>query len=114
MATPEECRAAVAGLGGLLAGARADGHAPDLPDREIGVHLTDLDLRLRTTLRGGVVAEIRDALPGEAAAHITVSCPSELLLQLCDGTTSFLTAWLTGRLSVDAGWRDVVALRKLL
>lgn len=93
-------------------GARALGDS--LPEsRILALHVTDLEADFWTELRGGRMGEINHGPPQEA--HIRIRAHSDDFVDMVDGTAGGLfSAYLGGRLRVDASVSDLLRLRKLL
>ena len=85
-----------------------------LPEgRVLALHVNDLDADFWTELRQGRLGEVHDGLPPEA--HIRIRADSDDFIQMVDGTAGGLfSAYLGGRLRVDASLSDLLRLRKLL
>ena len=101
----------IARLEGSDQGARS--LAETLPEaRTLTVHVTDLDARYWTELRDGRMSELREGTPERS--DITVRAPSDVLVELIDGEGSLFSAYLSGRIRIDASMSDLLRLRKLL
>ena len=85
-------------------------------DRSLSCRLTDLDRLVQGRLAGGKVGELT-VVPWDASApkaDIRLTMSSDDLVALTDGRLSFGPAWASGRVKLDAGFRDLLRLRKLL
>ena len=85
-------------------------------DRSLSCRLTDLEQVVRARLAEGKVRDVTvvaesDSLP---PADIRLTMTSDDLVALTDGRLSFAPAWASGRLRFEAGFRDLLQLRKLL
>ncbi|MFJ2115454.1 MULTISPECIES: SCP2 sterol-binding domain-containing protein [unclassified Streptomyces] len=115
MATKEECRGALDRLSGKLA--RTDGTARTAAgfDRSLSCHITDLDLTFTGRLVDGRI-EVTDTVAGPppAKAEIRLAMTGDDLVALVDGGLNFARAWSSGRVRLEAGFRDLLRLRSLL
>ena len=112
MATMEQCMSALQGiLGDLAANPAAAGM-----DRSLSCRFPDLGQVATGRLRDGAVHDLRSEPDGPSVpkADIRFTMNSEDLLALTDGRLSFGPAWASGRIKLDAGFRDLLRLRKLL
>ncbi|MFJ5229203.1 SCP2 sterol-binding domain-containing protein [Kitasatospora sp. NPDC088391] len=115
MASIEECHRALEQLSRNLATAGGDVRKAAELDRSLSCHLTDLDLTFTGRLTAGRLADIADHPgPPAAKADIRLTTTGDDLVALVDGRLPFPTAWATGRLKLDAGFRDLLRLRTLL
>lgn len=115
MKTIEECRSALDRLAANLA--RADDgvrHAAGL-DRSLSCRITDLDTTFVGRLAGSRLEGVR-AVRGTPAnrADIRLAMTGDDLVALVDGRLNFAKAWGSGRVSLHAGFRDLLRLRSLL
>lgn len=85
-----------------------------LPDPKVlALDVTDVGATYWTDLRGGRMGPLREGAPDGADIRITAS--SDDLIELLDGKAGGpLSAYLTGRLRVEAALSDLLRLRKLL
>lgn len=115
MKTIEECRSALDRLAARLD--RADDRVRGAArlDRSLSCRLTDLDTTFVGRLSGSRLEGIR-AVPGTPTkrADIRLVMTGDDLVDLVDGRLHFATAWRTGRVSLHAGFRDLLRLRSLL
>ena len=87
--------------------------ADTLPEpRVLTVHVTDLPADFWTVLEAGKMGPLREGEPEEA--DIRIRAPSDTLLDLIDGRGSLFSAYLAGRVRIDASMSDLLRLRKLL
>jgi predicted lipid carrier protein YhbT len=83
-----------------------------LPDRRVlSVRVTDLDAEWWTELAGGRMGDLRRGSPDHA--DITIRAGSDDLVSLIDGRGSLFSAYLAGRIRVEASFSDLLRLRKL-
>jgi hypothetical protein len=115
MATMEECRSALDKLSDNLAGAHGEVRTAAGFDRSLSCHITDLDLTFRGELVGGRI-EVADTVPGPPpdVAQIGLAMTGDDLVALVDGELNFARAWASGRVKLDASFRDLLRLRSLL
>ncbi|MFF3752843.1 SCP2 sterol-binding domain-containing protein [Streptomyces sp. NPDC002018] len=115
MATMEECRGALDKLSDDLA--RTDGkvHTAAGLDRSLSCHITDLDLTFTGRLVDGriVVADTVQGPPPQKA-QIALAMAGDDLVALVEGELNFARAWGSGRVRLEAGFRDLLRLRSLL
>jgi hypothetical protein len=107
-----ECRKAVDELGARLA------HADDriraqAEDRTVSCRITDLDITFRGRLVGGELVDVTDAISSDPA-QIRLTMSSDDLVDLVAGRLSFPHAWATGRIRLDASFRDLLRLRSFM
>ncbi|MGW6691408.1 SCP2 sterol-binding domain-containing protein [Streptomyces sp. NPDC054961] len=115
MATIEECRAALDQLSGNLARADGDVRGAAALDRSLSCHITDLDQTFTGRLDGGRIRV--DAVspgPPRAKAEIRLAMTGDDLLALVSGELKFAKAWASGRVRLEAGFRDLLKLKSLL
>ncbi|MEV6385054.1 SCP2 sterol-binding domain-containing protein [Streptomyces sp. NPDC051773] len=115
MATIDECRAALEKLSDTMAGADGQVREATALDRSVSCHITDLDVTFVGRMRDGRI-EVRDTLQGPPAekAQIRLAMTGDDLVALVDGDLNFAKAWGSGRVKLEAGFRDLLQLRKLL
>jgi hypothetical protein len=112
VATIEQCIKALEGILGDLARNPA---AAGL-DRRPSCRLTDLDQVVLGRLSAGAVRDLHAVPDGPAVprADIRLTMTSDDLVALTEGDLNFGSAWMSGRVKLEAGLRDVLRLRKLL
>lgn len=112
MASLRECRKALDDLGSHLAQAddKIRSHADD---RTVSCRLTDLDVTFRGRLSGGELVDLTDVISSEPA-QIRLTMSSDDLVDLVAGRLSFPHAWATGRIRLDASFRDLLRLRTFI
>ncbi|MFJ8667023.1 SCP2 sterol-binding domain-containing protein [Streptomyces sp. NPDC093600] len=115
MATMTECRSALDKLSDNLT--RADGEVRGAAalDRTLSCHITDLDTTFTGRLEGGRI-EVHDTVEGPppAKAQIRLAMTGDDLVAMVDGELNFAKAWASGRVRLEAGFRDLLRLRSLL
>jgi hypothetical protein len=115
MASVEECRAALAKLAASMSGAD-DETKRNMLDRTVSCYISDLDVTFTGRLASGQLVDITehpDGPPGDKA-QIGLAMTSDDLVALTDGKLPFVSAWLSGRVKVDASFRDLLRLRSLM
>ncbi|MYZ34691.1 MULTISPECIES: sterol-binding protein [unclassified Streptomyces] len=115
MATTEECRSALEKLSDNLARANREVRTAAGLDRSLSCHITDLDLTFTGRLVDGRI-EVADTVQGPPPqkAEIGLAMAGDDLVALVDGELNFARAWGSGRVRLDAGFRDLLRLRTLL
>ncbi|MFI1396417.1 SCP2 sterol-binding domain-containing protein [Streptomyces sp. NPDC020681] len=115
MATMEECRSALKKLSDNLAGAEGDVRSAAALDRSLSCHIRDLDITFTGRLEGGRI-EVADTLEGppREKAQIRLAMTGDDLVAMVDGELNFAKAWASGRVRLEAGFRDLLRLRTLL
>ncbi|MFF8609474.1 SCP2 sterol-binding domain-containing protein [Streptomyces sp. NPDC015346] len=115
MATIEECRSALDKLSDNLTRADGEVRSATALDRTLSCHLTDLDTTFTGLLAGGRI-EVRDTVVGPPPdkAQIRLSMTGDDLVAMVNGELNFAKAWASGRVRLEAGFRDLLRLRSLL
>lgn len=115
MATTEECRSALDRLSDNLAQADGDVRGAAALDRSLSCHITDLDLTFTGRLDDGRIV-VLDTLPGPPLdkAQIRLAMKSDDLVAMVNGELNFAKAWASGRVRLEAAFRDLLRLRTLL
>ncbi|MFF3036231.1 SCP2 sterol-binding domain-containing protein [Streptomyces rubiginosohelvolus] len=115
MATMAECRSALDRLSDNLAAAEGDVRSAAALDRSLSCHIKDLDVTFTGRLADGRirVADTVEGPPGEKA-EIRLAMTGDDLVALVDGDLNFAKAWASGRVRLEAGFRDLLKLRSLL
>jgi hypothetical protein len=114
MATAEECREAFIKLTGRLSELDPKDRDAFFSGRSFSCHVSDLNLTFVTRFGPNGAEPVREAAPGEPPADVRLTAASPVVLELADDVGAFPRAWLTGRVKVQAGMRDLLRLRKLL
>jgi hypothetical protein len=92
-------------------GSRSLGRA--LPERRVlSLRVPDLDRDYWTELEDGRLGDLQQGQAEEA--HIRVTAGSDELVDLVEGNGSIFSAYLAGRVRLDASLSDLLRLRKLL
>ncbi|MFD4144503.1 MULTISPECIES: SCP2 sterol-binding domain-containing protein [unclassified Streptomyces] len=115
MATTQECRSALDKLSDNLAKADGDVRGAAALDRSLSCHITDLDITFTGRLGAGRI-EVLDTLAGAPRdkAQIRLAMTGDDLVAMVDGELNFAKAWASGRVRLEAGFRDLLRLRTLL
>jgi hypothetical protein len=116
MATMEECRSALDRLSDNLTRSGHDGVRGAAGfDRSLSCHVTDLDTTFTGRLTDGRIT-VGDTRPGppRERAQIRLAMTGDDLVAMVDGDLNFAKAWASGRVRLEAGFRDLLHLRKLL
>ncbi|MEV6650752.1 SCP2 sterol-binding domain-containing protein [Streptomyces sp. NPDC051219] len=115
MATIEECRGALDTLSDNLAKADGDVRSAAALDRSLSCHITDLDTTFTGRLAEGRI-HVVDTLPGppREKAQIRLVMTGDDLVAMVGGDLNFARAWASGRVRLEAGFRDLLKLRTLL
>jgi hypothetical protein len=111
MATVEQCRKALEAIAATLAADPEAASRVNL-DRSLACHIKDLDAYFHGRLTGGTIVGLTDGDDPRAQIRLTVG--GDDLLALVAGKLHFASAWASGRISVKAGFTDLLKLRKLL
>jgi predicted lipid carrier protein YhbT len=114
VATKGEVEAKLRELIARLAGAEnAQGSlARSLPETKIiAVHIVDLDMNYWTEMQAGRMDGLHEGIPGRA--DIRIGVPSDELVAMVDGKASLFSAFLSGKVKIDASLSDMLRLRKL-
>ncbi|MET9662827.1 SCP2 sterol-binding domain-containing protein [Streptomyces sp. NPDC006510] len=115
MVTMAECRSALDRLSDNLAGADGDVRSAAALDRSLSCHIKDLDITFTGRLADGriQVLDTADGPPREKA-EIRLAMTGDDLVAMVDGELNFAKAWGSGRVRLEAGFRDLLRLRSLL
>ncbi|MBD0709364.1 MULTISPECIES: SCP2 sterol-binding domain-containing protein [unclassified Streptomyces] len=115
MATITECRGALDRLSDTLARADGDVRGAAALDRTLSCHVTDLDTTFTGRLRGGRI-EVDSTVEGPppTKAQIRLAMTGDDLVAMVGGELDFARAWASGRVRLEAGFRDLLRLRTLL
>ncbi|RST11010.1 sterol-binding protein [Streptomyces sp. WAC05374] len=115
MATIEECRSALDRLSANLRHANGEVRSAAALDRTLSCHITDLDSTFTGRLVGGRI-EVLGHLDGppRERAEIRLAMAGDDLVAMVDGELNFARAWASGRVRLEAGFRDLLRLRSLL
>jgi hypothetical protein len=112
MATAEECRKALEGLVGRIAGMDPADRAARFPDRTMSARIPDLNLLFQTRIGPHGADPVVEAPPGAKPAQVRFTANSDDLVWIAEDPARFARAWLTGKLKVEASLLDLLQLRK--
>lgn len=115
MATIQECRDALDRLSDNLAGADGDVRGAAALDRSLSCHITDLEQTFTGRLQDGRI-RVDSLTPGPPGtkAEIRLAMTGDDLVALVAGDLKFAKAWASGRVRLEAGFRDLLRLKSLL
>ncbi|MFJ9446343.1 SCP2 sterol-binding domain-containing protein [Kitasatospora sp. NPDC101235] len=114
MANSEECREALEQLSRNMTKSTGDVRKAAALDRSLSCRITDLDLTFTGQLRDGRIQDVVAAPgPPAAKAEIRLTMSSDDLVALVGGRLNFASAWASGRIKLEAGFRDLLRLRTL-
>ncbi|MBT2378381.1 sterol-binding protein [Streptomyces sp. CB00316] len=115
MATMAECRSALDKLSDNLATADGDVRGAAALDRSLSCHIKDLDITFTGRLADGRI-RVQGTVEGppREKAEIRLMMTGDDLVALVDGDLNFAKAWASGRVRLEAGFRDLLRLRSLL
>jgi putative sterol carrier protein len=86
-----------------------------IPDRKVlRCQVTDLGAAWYAVIDGGQVSRPTETPPPDGRVDITLRVGSDDLVDLIEGQQSFLSAFASGRVKVDASIMDLLRLRTLL
>ncbi|SCD40915.1 SCP-2 sterol transfer family protein [Streptomyces sp. ScaeMP-e83] len=110
-----ECRSALDKLSDNLATADGDVRSAAALDRSLSCHIKDLDITFTGRLADGRI-QVQDTVEGppREKAEIRLAMTGDDLVALVDGDLNFAKAWASGRVRLEAGFRDLLKLRSLL
>ncbi|MFI2239770.1 sterol-binding protein [Streptomyces chrestomyceticus] len=115
MATLEECRAALGRLAQNLSTADGDVRSAAAFDRSLSCRITDLDVTFTGRLTNGTLEDVTNVPgPPPERAQIRLAMRGDDLVAMVDGELHFAKAWGSGRVKLEAGFRDLLRLRSLL
>jgi len=109
VATIEECRAALEEFAAKLGG--MDESAKSLV-RTVSLRVPDLDTTFHGTLRTGALEAVTTEPRDRAQIRLTIG--SDDFVALVAGELNFASALARGRVKIEASFRDMLMLRKLL
>ncbi|MET7306745.1 SCP2 sterol-binding domain-containing protein [Streptomyces sp. NPDC005134] len=115
MATMAECRSALDRLSDNLTTAEGDVRSAVALDRSLSCHIKDLAITFTGRLKGGRI-QVLDTIEGPPVekAEIRLTMTGDDLVAMVNGELNFARAWGSGRVRLEAGFRDLLRLRTLL
>jgi predicted lipid carrier protein YhbT len=114
MATAEECRTALDRLTSRIAEMDAKDREAHLLDRTMSVRVPDLGVTFVTRLGAHGADPVRLADNGMPAAQVRFTANSDVILAIAADPGTFMRAWLSGKLRVQASVFDLLHLRRLM
>jgi len=114
MATAEECRTALDRLTGRIAEMDAKDREAHLLDRTMSVRVPDLDVTFITRLGPQGAEPVRLADNGTPTAQVRFTANSDVIVAIAADPGTFMRAWLSGKLRVQASVFDLLHLRRLM
>jgi predicted lipid carrier protein YhbT len=111
MATADECRTVLEEVAARLVAHPDAARRVDL-DRSFACHIRDLDVHFHGRLAQGRIVDLSDG--DDPRADIRLGLGSDDLLALVAGELNVAKAWASGRLSIQASFRDLLKLRSLM
>jgi len=81
--------------------------------RILALHVSDLDASYWAEMAGGRVGDLHSGEP-EDQAHVRIRAGSDDLVALAEGELTLVSAYLSGRVRVDAGVADMLQIRRML
>jgi hypothetical protein len=89
--------------------------AAKIPDASVSALLVDLDVAYGCRFESGRLLDVRSIDPGEVgSATLRLTMTSQVFLDLVEGRLHFGQGWATGKVRVDASFRDLLKLRSFL
>ena len=114
MATAEECRTALDSLTGRIAEMDAKDRQAHLLDRTMSVRVPDLNVTFVTRLGQNGADPVRLADGSTGVAQVRFTANSDVILAIAADPGTFMRAWLSGKLRVQASVFDLLHLRRLM
>jgi hypothetical protein len=114
MATAEECRTALERLTGRISEMDAKDRQAHLLDRTLSCRVPDLGVTFVTRLGPDGAEPVRLAENGARPAQVKFTADSDVVVAVAADPGTFMRAWLTGKLKVQASVLDLVYLRRLM
>ena len=115
MATKEECAAALDQLAEKMGGIDSQERSKNLLERSVSCEIPDLKVTFHGDLKDARLDNVRAYPAPESVpnAQIRLVIPSDDLIALVNGQLSFIPAWTSGRIKVNASFGDLLKLRKI-
>lgn len=114
MASRAEVGAALERLMARLAGNEAHVRAA-IPGRKVfRCHVPDLESTWYAVIDDGHVSPPAQAPPADGHVDVTLQVNSDDLIDLVEERLTFLSAFLSGKVRVDASFTDLLRMRSLL
>jgi hypothetical protein len=113
MATAEECRTALDSLTSRIAEMDAKDREAHLLNRTMSVRVSDLNVTFVTRLGPQGADPVRLADGDMPAAQVRFTANSDVIVAIAADPGTFVRAWLSGKLRVQASVFDLLHLRRL-
>jgi hypothetical protein len=115
VATKEECAAALDQLAEKMGGIDSQERSKNLLERSVSCEIPDLKVTFHGDLKDARLNNVRAYAAPEPVpnAQIRLVIPSDDLIALVNGQLSFIPAWTSGRIKVNASFGDLLKLRKI-
>jgi hypothetical protein len=114
MATAEDCRTALDSLIARIAEMDAKDREAHLIDRTLSVRVPDAGVIFVTRLGPHGADPVRLADGGTPTAQVRFTADSDVIVAVAAEPGTFMRAWLTGKLRVQASVFDLLYLRRLM
>jgi hypothetical protein len=114
MASAEQCRDALQALTNRLGEMNPQERASYFSNRSFSCHVTDLGVTFITRITDHGAEPVKETAPDEPPADIRLTANSDDVVSLAATPANIARMWLAGRVKVQAGMRDLLALRRLL
>jgi predicted lipid carrier protein YhbT len=113
LASTEEVERKLEELIARLGSSGEAGLGGSLPDRRsLALHVRDLDAEWWTELEGGRLGPLHRG--ASESADIRITALSDDLVELIDGEAALFSAYLAGRVRIDASLSDLLLLRRFV
>ena len=114
MATAEECRTALDSLTARIAEMDAKDRQAHLLNRTMSVRIPDVNVTFVTRLGPQGADPVRLADGAAQPAQVRFTADSDVIVAIAADPGTFLRAWLSGKLRIQASVFDLLHLRKLM
>jgi hypothetical protein len=114
MATAEECREALQALTGRLGEVPEKERSGYFSNRSISCQVTDLNVTFVTRFTDTGAEPVKEAAPDAPPADIRLTAASDDVVAIAATPANIARMWMAGRVKIQAGVRDLLALRRLL
>ena len=112
MASQEDCLAAILEVVERFNAHEAGKKRERVPERSVGCTILDLDVTYRALLRDGFIVGVAESEVHEA--DIRLLCSSDDLVGMVNRELNFAHLYSSGRVRIDASFRDLIRLRSLV
>ena len=114
MPTADECQEALEKLTGRLAELDPEDRQAYFSGRSFACRVPDLGVVFVSRFGPDGAGPVHEAGPDDPPAEIRLTADSDVVLSLAGNPAGAGRAWLAGRLKIDASFRYLLRLRKLL